>query len=383
MRVALVHDYLNQAGGAERVVAALHRLFPDAPIYTTIADPSVVRALFGDADVRTSWLQRVPGVRRFYRHYFLCYPAAIESLDLRGYDLVISSSSAYAKGAVTRPDAHHLCYCHTPMRFGWNLDGYAARERWNPVTRALLPRLVERVRRWDVATAHRPYRYLANSSVVAERIRSCYGRSSIVVPPPVDVDRFTPSPLQGDYHLVVSRLLGYKRIDLAIEAFNRMRRPLVIIGSGPARAELERLAGPTVRFLGRLSDPEVADYYARCRALIFPGEEDFGIAPLEANASGRPVVAYRAGGALDTVVEGQTGVFFEPQTVEALIEAVQECDALSWDAKTLRSHAAGYRESSFHARMRAVIADLETVRGDGADVVPPHEPPVLSGSARE
>lgn len=358
MKVAIVHDYLNQAGGAERVVAALHRIYPSAPIYTTIADRAVVDALMPNADVRVSWMQQLPGIDRHYRKYFLLYPRAVESFNLDAYDLVLSSSSAYAKGVRTRPDAVHICYCHTPMRFAWNLDSYAAREQWGTFTRHMLPPLVAQVRRWDIRTAQRPTAYVANSSVVAERIARYYGRSATVIPPPVEVDRFVPTVVDEPYHLIVSRLVPYKRVDLAVEAFTRMQRPLVIIGDGPARSALERMAGPTVTFLGRLPDQAVSDYYARCKAILFPGEEDFGIVPLESNAAGRPVIAYQKGGALDTVIPGFTGIFFREQTVDALCEAVALCDRTVWDKGRLRRHAEEFREEVFRDRYLALVDTL-------------------------
>ena len=355
MKIALVHDYLFQSGGAERVIAALHRMFPTAPIYTTIADADVVGELLPDADVRTSWMQRLPGLRRHHRKYFLLYPGAMERFDLTEFDLVVSNSSAYAKGVRTRADACHVCYCHTPMRFGWNFSAYAAQEQWGPLTRMALRPLVERVRRWDARTAGRPTAYLANSAAIARRIERCYGVASSVVHPPVEVDRFSPGTVSDDFHLIVSRLAAYKRIDLAVEAFTRLGRPLVIIGDGPARQNLERVAGPSIRFLGRRDDAEVADHYARCRALVFPGEEDFGLTPLEANASGRPVIAYAAGGALDTVRDGVTGVFFREQTAESLADAVAACDAVPWNRDLLRSHAETFSEANFRIRMGSAI----------------------------
>jgi glycosyltransferase involved in cell wall biosynthesis len=355
VKVALVHDYLFQSGGAERVIAALHRLFPAAPLYTTIADPAIVGALLPGVDVRTSWMQKLPGLRQHHRKYFLFYPSAIERLDLSEYDVVISNSSAYAKGVKVRPDACHVCYCHTPMRFGWNFEAYAAQEQWSALTRLALRPMVEHVRRWDARTAGRPTAYISSSSAIADRIEDCYGLPSTIVHPPVEVDRFAPTDESGDFHLVVSRLTAYKRIDLAVAAFNLLQRPLVIIGDGPARRQLERMAGPTIRFLGRRSDDEVASHYARCRALIFPGEEDFGLTPLEANASGRPVIAYAAGGALDTVREGISGVFFRNQTAEALGSAVAACDAISWDPVELRRHADTFSEANFRIRMGRAI----------------------------
>jgi glycosyltransferase involved in cell wall biosynthesis len=358
VRVALVHDYLYQSGGAERVIAALHRMFPSAPVFTTIADPAVVQSLLPNADVRTTWMQQLPGLRNHHRKYFMLYPAAIEGCDLREYDLVISNSSAYSKSVKTRPEAVHACYCHTPMRFAWDFASYAAREDWSRLTRAVLRPFIEHLRRWDHRTANRPTGYIANSNNIARRIERCYGLPSQVVHPPVEVQRFAPQAEQDDYHLVVSRLLGYKRIDLAVHAFNRMQKPLVIIGDGPVRESLQRIAGRTIRFLGRQDDATVAQYYARCRALIFPGEEDFGLTPLEANASGRPVVAFAAGGALDTVSANTTGVLFHEQTVESLCEAVKHCEAAEWNTAALRKHAEKFREECFRVRMRGAIDKL-------------------------
>lgn len=372
MRVALVHDYLIQAGGAERVVAALHRIFPGAPIFTTIADPDLTDAMLPGAEIHTSWMQRLPGLKRHFRKYVLLYPSAIERLDLGGYDLVISSSSAFAKGVITDPGAIHICYCHTPMRFGWNAKRYAEREDWGPIVRRLLPMITERLRRWDLETANRPTLYLANSTVVAGRIASAYHRSARVVYPPVETERVPPAGEPGEHFLVVARLISYKRIDLAVEAFTRMAKPLLVVGDGPARRALERIAGPTVRFLGRLPDQEVARHYANCRGLIFPGEEDFGIVPLEANAAGRPVVAYEAGGALDTVVDGQTGVFFPTQTVEALCQAVRECESRVWRAGQLRRHAEGFSEEVFRTRIGEVVRSVlgERARGLWPEALP-------------
>ena len=355
MRVAIVHDYLNQSGGAERVVAELHRIFPQAPIYTTIVDRSSLWPTLRDADIRTSWMQRLPGLRRHFKAYLPLFPRAIESFDLQAYELIISSSSAFAKGALARPGATHVCYCHTPMRFGWDYDGYMERAGHSAVVRALLPPLIRGLREWDRRSADRPHHYVANSSVTAGRILRFYGRPSTIVPPPVDLARFELDPKDDDYYLVVSRLNGYKRVDLAVRAFNGFGRPLVVVGDGPVRKSLERLADKNVRFVGRLPDHDVAQAYARCRALILPGEEDFGITPLEANASGRPVVAFKSGGALDTVVDGETGIFFTEQTVSGLRSAVLECERIPWRKERLRSHAERFAPDVFAGRILDVV----------------------------
>jgi glycosyltransferase involved in cell wall biosynthesis len=357
VKVAIVHDYLNQAGGAERVVVALHRLFPEAPIFTTIVDRDVLWPPLQDADIRPSWMQHLPGVLHHHRPFLPLYPRAIESLRLEGYDLVISSSSAFAKGALTAPRAYHVCYCHNAMRFVWEYDRYVSRERFGAIARALLPPIIEWLRAWDLQSARRPNLLVANSSVVAERIRRYYGRSSALVFPPVEVGRYQPAEVDEPYYLVVSRLVAYKRVDLAVEAFSRSGQPLVVIGDGPERRALQQAAGPNVRFLGRVPDAELAHYYARCRGVVVPGEEDFGIVPLEANAAGRPVVAFGAGGALDTVVERRSGVLFREPTPEALLAAVEACDAAAWDKAVLRQHAESFSEAQFRTRFLGVLRD--------------------------
>ncbi|HEY7861122.1 MAG TPA: glycosyltransferase [Gemmatimonadaceae bacterium] len=357
MKVAIVHDYLNQAGGAERVVGTLHTMFPEAPIFTTILDRGSLWEVLRDADIRTSWMQKLPLLKRHFKAYLLFYPGAIERFDLREYDLVISSSSAFGKAAITRKDAVHICYCHTPMRFVWDYERYMEREQYGSPVRAVLVPVLRRFRKWDVKTAVRPDTYVANSTVVADRIKRFYGRESIIVPPPVAVQRFTPSNKVEDFYLIVSRLNPYKRVDLVVKAFNDLGRQLLIIGDGPDRAVLERMAKPNIKFLGRLPDPEVAEYYARCCALIFPGDEDFGIVPLEANAAGRPVIAFKAGGALDTVVNGQTGIFFEELTPESLSEAVLRAETTTWDSAAIRRHAEEYAEPRFRERFMRVVEE--------------------------
>src|SRR5215467_2903954 len=353
MKVALVHDYLNQMGGAERVVLALHEMFPDAPIYTSIYDPKRVDMAFQSIDIRTSFMQRFPLVKKHHQPYLFFYPFAMERLDLRGFDLVLSSSSAFAKGIITRPETIHICYCHTPMRWCWNYDEYIERELLGRIPRSILPFFISGLRVWDQTSSMRVDHFIANSPVVATRIQKYYRRDAVVIPPPVEVSRFSYDPATEveDYFLIISRLIPYKRIDLAIEACNRLRLPLVIIGAGRDLERLKRLAGPTIRFLGRLSDQEVVHYYARCRALLFPGEEDFGITPLEAQACGRPVIAYGSGGVLASVVEGITGVFFYEQTVDSLAKALASFDDRRYEPQTIRSHALEFDMPRFRRRI--------------------------------
>ena len=360
MKLAIVHDYLNQAGGAERVVASLHRLFPDAPIFTTLFDPHVIGEPLASADVRVSWMQRLPAWRRHFRAYLPLYPLAVRSFDLRGYDVVISSSSAWAKGVRVDPGALHLCYCHTPMRWAWNYDNYVARSDLGVVARLVARPVARALRLWDVRTARRVDQFVANSTIVAQRIRTSWGRESVVVPPPVDVARFDPHAPPGNYALVVSRLNGYKRIDLAVRACTARTIPLVVVGDGPDRAALKALAGPSVWFAGQLSDAETAAVYAGCRVFILPGEEDFGITPLEANAAGRPVVAFGQGGVLDTVIDGVTGLLFADATPESLGAALERAFAISWDPEPLRAHAETFSEAVFATRFMEALTTMQT-----------------------
>jgi glycosyltransferase involved in cell wall biosynthesis len=360
-KVAIVHDYLTQRGGAERVVLSLHRTFPEAPIFTSVYAPERTFPEFRTADVRVSYLQHLPLSRRAFRAYLPLYPSAFESLSLRGFDAVISSSSGWAHGVKTGT-AFHVCYCHTPAR--WLYDQTAYLEQGGPLPQLtsgpLRSRLSGRalsvalapVLTWlesrDRRVASEVDLYIANSSVVQARIRERYGRRATVIHPPVALgsDALVPLPEEG-FYLVVARLLPYKRVDLAIRACNRKGARLVVAGEGPARPALERLAGPTVTFVGRASDQQLRDLYVGSRALLQCGSEDFGIAPLEANAAGRPVVALGAGGAVETVVDGETGILFAEQTESSVLEALDRLEAASWDPKDLRSHAERFGEARF------------------------------------
>jgi len=355
MRVAIVHDYLNQAGGAERVVESLHRLWPDAPIFTTIADRDAMPASLRDADIRVTWMQHLPAWKRHFRAYLPLYPLAIGGIDVRGYDVVVSSSSAWAKAVHTPAGAVHVCYCHTPMRWVWDYEHYVAREGFGALVRLALPPVIAALRMWDVRTSGQPTHIVVNSRVVQERVRRYWGRTSEVLNPPVDTERFTVGSGPGSYHLVVARLAHYKRIDLAVAAFTQLGLPLVVIGDGPARASLEAAAGPNVTFRGRVDDRGVAEAMRECRGLIWPGEEDFGITPLEATACGRPVIAYGAGGVLETVRDGVTGVFFSEQTAESLARAVQRAATIAWDPAIIRAHAESHSVAGFEARFRAIV----------------------------
>lgn len=362
-RIAIVHDYLNQAGGAERVVGVLHKMFPEAPVYTTILDRTKLLPELRDADIRVTWAQRIPGILKRFKLFFWLYPFAVRSMKLKGYDLILSSSSAYAKGAPKPEGSVHICYCHTPMRFAWDFAAYMDGVKVFPPLKWTANLLQIPLRLWDASTSRRVDYLIANSSVVQQRIKQLYGRSSRIIHPPVNVSRFEVNNGEAeDYLLVVSRLVSYKRIDLAVEACTRLGRPLIVIGEGPDRMRLESLAGPAVKFMGRLPDEQVVHYMRHCQALLFPGLEDFGITPLEANACGRPVIAYRGGGALDTVVPGLNGIYFEEQTVDSLASALQAFECVAWNPAAIRRHAESFDESRFCLEMSEFIAHAMRAR---------------------
>lgn len=326
LKVAIVHDYLNQHGGAENVVEVFAEMFPDAPIYTSVYDRNRMPESWQRRDVRTSFMQRISPSLKVARALVPLYPTAFESFNLDEYDLVLSSTTSFAKAVITPPSTCHVCYCNTPSRFVWMYHDYVAYERLPGLARALLPWLITPLRTWDYVAAQRVDYYVAGSRNSARRIAKFYRRDSDVVHSPIKADDFAPAESHGDFFLVISRLQPYKRIDLAVEACNWLGTPLKVAGVGPDLDRLRRLAGPTVEFLGRVSDTERKDLMARCRAFIFPGEEDYGLTPLEAMASGRPVVAYRGGGALETVMEGVTGVFFDRPDTQALAGTLQNLE---------------------------------------------------------
>ena len=358
LRVAIVHDWLNQAGGAEVVLRALKSMFPNAPVYTSIYWPDAVPDMRG-WDIRVSFMDRLPGVHRHHQPYLPLYPLAFERFDLRDYDLVLSNKSGFCHGVITPPETRHLCYCLTPTRYLWQTEAYLRREQVGALGRAGLRLVLPWLRRWDRRAAReRVDAFAAISREIQARIRRFYGRDAVVIYPPVDVRRFQPSRNGiGDYFLVLSRLVPYKRLDLAIQAFNKLGLPLVVIGDGRDRPHLEAMAGPNIRFLGRQPDHVVREYLAHCQALVFPGYEDFGLTPVEAQAAGRPVIAYAAGGALDTVIDGVTGTFFHEQTSEALAEAVARFDARRFDPCVIREHARRFDLSHFQQRLRVWVAE--------------------------
>lgn len=351
MKVAIVHDYLSQFGGAERVVSEMARIFRDAPIYTSIFHPDMTWPEINHYRVFTTWLQNVPGSKRYFKLLLPLYPIVFEQMHFKNYDVVISSSSSFAKGVNVCPEAIHICYCYTPTRFLWSFDDYLNRQGVGNWSRNFLRPMIDSLQHWDLCAARKPDYFLAISTVVKHRIARIYGRDAQVIHPPVNVHRFKVAHKSENFYLIVSRLLSYKRIDIAVEAFNRLGLPLVIVGDGPDRAYLERLAKSNVTFTGYVNDTKVLDYFYRCRAFIFPGEEDFGIAPLEANACGKPVIAYRAGGTLDTLIEGESGLFFDEQNAESLVQAVQSSQKIEWDPEEIRLHAESFCPENFQQKM--------------------------------
>jgi glycosyltransferase involved in cell wall biosynthesis len=359
LKVAIIHYWLVGMRGGEKVVEALCRLFPTADIYTHVYRPDAVSETIRHHDVRTTFINSLPRATGWYKKYLPLMPLALEQLDLRGYDIVISSESGPAKGVLPPANSVHVCYCHTPMRYLWNMY-HDYRERSGAATRALMPPLAHYLRMWDLTTASRVDDFVANSSTVAARIRRYYRRDATVIHPPVEVDAFkiVSGEELGNYYLMVGELVAYKRPDLAVQAFNKTGQNLVIIGGGEMLDEIRRLAGPTIRVLGPQPFHVLREHYARCRALIFPGEEDFGIVPVEAMASGRPVVAYARGGATETIIPGQTGVLFEEQSVEAIVEAVREADGELFSPQLIATHAKRFSTAVFELRMRNHIDGL-------------------------
>ena len=356
MRVALVHDWLNQMGGAENVLKVLAEMFPRAPIYTSIYAPQRVAPFFRSLDIRVSWMNRLPGVASHHLWYLPFYPLAFESFDLSEYDLVISNKSAFAHSVITPPQTVHISYCLTPTRFLWQYHAYRRREGIGRVANALLQPILTWQRQFDRLAADRVDHFVAISREVQARIRKFYRRDSTVIHPPVDTQRFVPtSDPPQDYYLVVSRLIPYKRVDLAVAACTRLGVPLIVVGDGRDRKALERMAGPTVQFLGWVEEDTLVRLMQRARAFIFPGLEDFGIAPVEAMACGRPVIAYAGGGALDTVVPGETGEFFYQQTPEALAAVLQDFDPGRYDPLACRARAEMFDTRLFRARFRAFV----------------------------
>ena len=357
LRVVLVHDWLTGMRGGEKVLEVLCRIFPDADLLTLVHDRGSVSPVIEHRRIRTSLVQRLPRSARWYRHYLPAFPTAIECFDLDDVDLVVSTSHCAAKSIVPTGRAVHLCYCHSPMRYAWDqFDAYFGPERLGRAGSALARPVMAWLARWDRGTAHRVDRYVANSRFVAGRIARYYNREAAVLYPPVDTEFFTPGEAAPEpYFLVVSALVPYKRIDVAIAAAERLQVPLKVVGTGPDLDRLRAMAGPSVEFLGALGPDALRIMYRRARALVLPGEEDFGIAPVESMATGRPVVALNRGGAVETVLHGQTGVLVDEQTAEAFADAMQAATSLATDPARIADHARQFGAARFEAGFRDLV----------------------------
>ena len=356
MNIALIHDWMNQVGGAEGVLERLVALFPEAPIYTSIYAPQMMPDVYRQWPIQTTWLNKLPLVKTHHQPFLPLYPLAFESLDLSAYDVVLSNKSGFCHGVITPPETLHICYCLTPTRYVWRYHDYARREGLGRLAQALLVPFLSYLRLWDRLAADRVDRFIAISTEVQRRIAKIYRRQSEIIYPPVNTGRFSPAASHDDYYLVIGRLVPYKRIDLAVQACTQLGLPLKIGSTGRDMARLKAMAGPTIEFLGHVPEDDLADLMARCKAFLFPGAEDFGIAPVEAMAAGRPVIAYARGGALDTVVEGKSGLLFHEQTTASLSDALQRFDTNDYAPEVIRRHAEQFDQAVFEKKIQDFVA---------------------------
>ncbi|OGY78701.1 MAG: hypothetical protein A3B74_04935 [Candidatus Kerfeldbacteria bacterium RIFCSPHIGHO2_02_FULL_42_14] len=359
MKIALVHDHLAQDGGAESVLKVFHELWPEAPIFVLLHDTQSADPIFSKANVQTSFIQHLPlGVKK-YKWYLPLMPVAVEHFDLSAFDVVISSSASLAKGVLTSPHTLHICYCHTPTRYLWtDTKQYVQELAYNRFMKKVIACYLSFLRIWDLAAADRVDIFLANSKIVKQRIKKYYKRESTVIYPPVDLSQFRISTDEKDnYFLIGGRLVPYKRYDIAIQAFNAMKRRLKVFGSGPDEQRLKKLAGDTIEFEGRVSDEQLAVLYQKAQALIFPQEEDLGIIPIEAMASGTPVIAYQRGGVTETVIQGKTGTFFEDQNWQSLTKAVLQFHPGQFDPKVIRAHVEQFSVERFKKEIQQFVEE--------------------------
>jgi glycosyltransferase involved in cell wall biosynthesis len=358
MRVALVHDHLNQNGGAERVLLSLQALWPDAPTFTLVYDEKAFGTMFAGKDIRTSFLQHIPFSKKLFRYLLPLMPTATESYDLSEFDVVISSTSAFAKGIIPPPYGIHISYCHTPTRYLWtDAHSYVKELRAPRIVKWLLPLIQTQLRAWDQLAAQRVDHFIANSQTVEHRIKRYYQRDSIVIHPPVDTAAFTISHEPKRYFLAGGRLVSYKRFDLVVDAFNKLGRPLKIFGNGPELEALKKRAKPNIEFVGRVSNEERAELFQNAIAFIHPQEEDFGITPIESMAAGRPVIAWRRGGAVETIIDGKTGLFFDVQHWAELADTILHFDESKFKPHFIREHALTFDTEVFHKKMRALVEE--------------------------
>ncbi|MCK4636125.1 MAG: glycosyltransferase [Candidatus Moranbacteria bacterium] len=356
MKIALVHDYLVQHGGAERVLQCFCEIFPNAPIYTLVYNKEIMRDSFSDRRIYTSSLQKFPFSKKWHRIFPPLMPAAIEEFDFSMYDVVLSDSSSYAKGIITGANTLHICYTHTPMRYAWDdCQEYTDDFYYPKFVKVLIPFMMNYIRVWDGVGSDRVDKYLANSEFVARRIKKYYKKNATVINPPVDIKNFSISNKTEDYFLMVGRLISYKKHNVAIEAFNKLGLPLKIIGRGPELQKLKKQAKSNIEFLERVNDEEITKYYSECKAFIFPQEEDFGIVAIEALAAGRPIIAFQGGDIVEHIEDGNEGVFFDKQTPESLIEAVKRFDGLKFDSQHNREVALKFDREIFKGKIKEYV----------------------------
>ncbi len=361
MKVAIVHDWLVNYGGAERVVEQMLVLYPDADIFTLVYDKNKMAAHFPPEKVHTSFLQKIPKATRIYTKLLHFMPRAFEAFDFSGYDLVISSSSSCAKGIITPPTVPYIAYIHSPMRYVWDLY-YDYLQASGHLTRFFMKQWIPALRQWDYISSQRIDTLVANSAYIARRIKKFWNRDARVIHPPVDVERLSPNGQEAeDFFVAFSRFVPYKRMDLAIQACGELKKNLIVIGSGSQESALKALASryQTITFTGRISDDEVKGYLQRCRALIFCAEEDFGIIPVEAQACGRPVIAFGKGGALETIVDGKTGLFFKEQNLSSLKDALQRFENMHFNAADIVSHAQSFSNARFRHELQEAIEQTQ------------------------
>ncbi|MCJ7471952.1 MAG: glycosyltransferase [Actinobacteria bacterium] len=359
-KIALVHYWLTGMRGGEKVVESICNIYPDIDIYTLVYDEKKIIDSIKEHKIHTSFIQKLPFSKKKYQFYLPFMPVAIEQFNLSEYDIVISSESGIAKGVLTKPETCHICYCHTPMRYLWNMYfDYLENERPGLFKRNFIRMYFNYLRLWDVVSSSRVDYFVCNSYNVKKRILKYYKRDSTVIYPPVDVDDFIFTPKKQDYYLIVSQLVSYKRVDLAVRAFNRISRELIIIGEGPEIKRLKKIAGPNIKFLGWQAGETLREYYANARAFIFPGEEDFGITPVEAQASGTPVIGYGKGGLLETVVDRETGLFFYEQEVDDLIEVIErfESNSNKFDSYKIRENSLRFSRRNFEKALKKFIEE--------------------------
>lgn len=352
INVALIHDWLTTFGGAERVLLALHDIFPVAPIYTTIYNRANLPQ-FHNTNIISSYLNHFPYAMRHHQIFIPLMPRAVESFNLNRFELIFSDSHACAKGAIKAPKAKHICYCHTPMRYAWFPDiDPRANSSW-------LRRLaINRLKKWDLKTVFRIDQFIANSTYTKERIKKIYSRDSIVIYPPIETKRWQPAKKPGDYFLYVGRLVSYKKPDIVVEAFNRIGLPLKIIGTGPELAKLKTISHNNIEFLDRVTDDQLKHYYSQCLALIFPAIEDFGMIPVEVMASGRPVISFNIGGAAETVIPNLTGLHFTRQTASAIIDSIKKFKPEKYNSQAIRKFALQFDITEFQSKIKKVVEDI-------------------------